>query len=318
MMRVTRLLCFALCMLSLPVQAQTADWPQRPLRIIVGPGQDILARLFGEKLTELLGQQVVIDQRPGGGGLVAVETTVRAAPDGHTLLNSTGSIVIGVGLFTKTPYDLTRDLVPAALIVTVANILTVHPAVPARTVAELIQHARANPGKLNYASGGTGTAAHLTGELLKDIAKINMTHVPYKSVAQATTDVMGGHAQLIFLTTPAAVPLVASGRLRALAVSSAARTPALPDLPTMMEAGVAGFEYSSWNGIHLPPKTPRAVVARVYAALEKVGNRPELRERVASMGMEPAIGAPAVLGELVKSDLAKWRAVMQVAGIRPE
>jgi tripartite-type tricarboxylate transporter receptor subunit TctC len=314
-----RLVCALGLMALLPAaRAQAPDWPVRPLRIIVGPGQDILARVFGEKLTELLGQQVVVDQRPGGGGLVAVETTVRAAPDGYTLLNSTGSIVIGVGLFTKSPYDLTRDLTPAGLIVTVANILMVHPAVPARSVAELIQFSRANPGKLNFASGGTGTAAHLTGELLKDIAKINMIHVPYKSVAQATTDVMGGHAQLIFLTTPAAVPLVASGRLRALAVSSATRTSALPDLPTMMEAGVTGFEYSSWNGIHLPPQTPRAVVARVHAALEKVGMRADLRERVMSMGMEPAISSPAALGELVKSDLAKWRGVMQAAGIRPE
>ena len=317
-MKLFRWVLCSLCLLSLPAQAQSSDWPAKPVRIIVGPGQDILARIFGEKLTELLGQQVVVDQRPGGGGLVAVETTVRAAPDGYTMLNSTGSIVISVGLFTKSPYDLTRDLTPAGLIVTVANILMVQPAVPARSVAELIQHARANPGKLNFASGGTGTAGHLTGELLKDLGKINMAHVPYKSVAQATTDVMGGHAHLIFLTTPAAVPLVSSGRLRALAVSSAARTPALPDLPSMMEAGVAGFEYSSWNGIHLPPKTPRAVITRVHAALEKVGNRPELRERVMSMGMEPAISSPAALGELVKSDLAKWRGVMQTAGIRAE
>ena len=298
--------------------AQGDAWPNRPLRFIVGPGPDIVARMFGEKLTELLGQQVVIDQRPGGGGLVAVEATVRAAPDGYTLLNTTGSIVIGVGLFTKTPYNLTRDLTPVALILTVSNVLVVNPSLPAKTVGELIQYARGNPGKLNFASGGTGTAGHLTGELLKSLAKIEMTHVPYKSLVQATTDVLGGHAQLMFLTTQTAVPHIASGRLRALAVSSAKRTPALAELPTMMESGVAGFEYSSWNGVHLPPRASLQVVMRAHAVLEKILARVDLRERVLSMGMEPAISSPAALGDIVKSDLAKWRGVMQAAGIQPE
>ena len=298
--------------------AQGDAWPNRPLRFIVGPGPDIVARMFGEKLTEELGQQVVVDQRPGGGGVVAVEATVRAAPDGYTFLNTTGSIVIGVGLFTKSPYDLTRDLTPVALILTVSNVLVVNPSLPAKTVGELIQYARGNPGKLNFASGGTGTAGHLTGELLKSLAKIEMTHVPYKSLAQATTDVLGGHAQLMFLITQTAVPHIASGRLRALAVSSAARTPALPDLPTMIEAGVAGFEYSSWNGVHLPPRAPREVVMRLNAVFNQIVARADMRERLLSMGMEAARGTPAVLGDLVKSDLAKWRKVMDAAGIRPE
>ncbi len=298
--------------------AQGDAWPNRPLRFIVGPGPDIVARMFGEKLTEELGQQVVVDQRPGGGGVVAVEATVRAAPDGYTFLNTTGSIVIGVGLFTKSPYDLTRDLTPVALILTVSNVLVVNPSLPAKTVGELIQYARGNPGKLNFVSGGTGTAGHLTGELLKSLAKIEMTHVPYKSLAQATTDVLGGHAQLMFLITQTAVPHIASGRLRALAVSSAARTPALPDLPTMIEAGVAGFEYSSWNGVHLPPRAPREVVMRLNAVFNQIVARADMRERLLSMGMEAARGTPAVLGDLVKSDLAKWRKVMDAAGIRPE
>lgn len=298
--------------------AQGDAWPNRPLRFIVGPGPDIVARMFGEKLTEELGQQVVVDQRPGGGGVVAVEATVRAAPDGYTFLNTTGSIVIGVGLFTKSPYDLTRDLTPVALILTVSNVLVVNPSLPAKTVGELIQYARGNPGRLNFASGGTGTAGHLTGELLKSLAKIEMTHVPYKSLAQATTDVLGGHAQLMFLTTQTAVPHIASGRLRALAVSSAARTPALPDLPTMIEAGVAGFEYSSWNGVHLPPRAPREVAMRLNAVFNQIVARANMRERLLLMGMEAARGTPAVLGDLVKSDLAKWRKVMDAAGIRPE
>jgi len=308
-----------LTVVSVPAAfAQGDAWPNRPLRFIVGPGPDIVARMFGEKLTEELGQQVVVDQRPGGGGVVAVEATVRAAADGYTLLNTTGSIVIGVGLFTKSPYDLTRDLTPVALILTVSNVLVVHPSIPAKTVGELVQYARGNPGKLNFASGGTGTAGHLTGELLKSLAKIEMTHVPYKTLAQATTDVLGGHAQLMFLTTQTAVPHIASGRLRALAVSSAKRASALPELPTMTEAGVAGFEYSSWNGVHLPPRASPQVVMRVHAALEKILARADFRERVLSMGMEPAISSPSALGDIVKADLAKWRGVMQAAGIRPE
>jgi tripartite-type tricarboxylate transporter receptor subunit TctC len=317
-MNISRFAMFTLLMSPLGALAQATDWPSRPLRFIVGPGPDLVARLFGEKLTEVLGQQVVVDQRPGGGGVVAVEATVRAAPDGYTLLNTTGSIVIGVGLFAKSPYDLERDLTPAALILTVSNVLVVNPALPVRSVAELVKYARANPGKLNFASGGTGTAGHLTGELLKMLAKVDMTHVPYKSLAQATTDVIGGHAQMMFLTTQTAVSHLAGGRLRALAVSSAARTPALPDLPTMIEAGVAGFEYRSWNGVHLPPRAPREVVMRLNTVFNQIVARADMRERLLSMGMEAASGPPAALGELVKSDLAKWRKVMDAAGIRPE
>lgn len=308
----------AALLFAVAAHAQPDSWPSRPLRFIVGPGPDVVARLFGEKMTEMLGQQVVVDQRPGGGGLVAVEATVRAAPDGYTMLNTTGSIVIGVGLFTKSTIDLTRDLAPAALILTVSNVLVVYPGVPARSVAELVQFARSNPGKLNFASGGTGTAGHLTGEMLKMLAKVEMTHVPYKTLAQATTDVIGGHAQLMFLTTQSAVSHVAGGRLRALAVSSAVRTPALPELPTMMEAGVSGFEYSSWNGVHLPPHTPRALVMQLNGVLGKIVARADMRERLLAMGLEPAISTPEVLGALVKSDLAKWRGVIASANIRTD
>lgn len=312
-----RLVICLLCLLPSLACAQKDTFPSKPMRFIVGPGPDLVARLFGEKLTEQLGQQVVIDQRPGAGGLVAVEATVRAAPDGYTMLNTTGSIIIGVGLFSKSSYDMTRDLTPVARILTVANVLLVHPSVPVRSVPELVQYARANPGKLNFASGGTGTAGHLTGEMLKTLTKIEMTHVPYKTLGQAATDVLGGHAQLIFLTTQTAVSYIGAGRLRALAVSSASRTPALPDLPTMIESGVAGFEYSSWNGVHVPAQTPRALVMRLNTEFGKVLARADVRERLASLGMEPAISTPEVAGALVVSDLAKWRKVMQDAGIQP-
>lgn len=298
--------------------ASAADYPTKPIRFIVGPGPDVLARIVGQKLTDAWGQQVVVDQRPGAGGIIAADTAAKAAPDGYTLLLTTGAYTVNAVYYTKLPYELTRDFAPVSLLASIQFLLVVHPSVPAKSVEELIQLARAKPGQLNCASSGTATTAHLGCEMLKSMGRIDIVHVPYKGVAPALIDVLGGQVQMFFAVMQAGLPHVRGGKLRALAVSGTRRAQAAPDLPTVAESGIPGFAFDSWNGVHVPARTPRAIIARLNAELTKTVKLPDVRGRMLDLGLEPVGNAPEEFASFVKADLARWAKVIKEANVRVE
>jgi tripartite-type tricarboxylate transporter receptor subunit TctC len=293
-----------------------ADWPARPIRFIVGASPDVLARLVGQKLTDAWGQQIVVDQRPGAGGIIAGELVAKAPPDGYTWLLSTGAYTTLVGLYPKLPYDFVRDLAPVTLLATIPFLLVVHPSVPATSVKELVQLARARPGQLNYASGGNGTTAHLAAEMFKNMAQLNIVHVPYKGTPAAVGDLMGGQVQMMFAIMQSSFPLVKAGKLKALGVSGSKRSASAPDLPTIAESGVPGYEFISWNAVHVPAATSKAVIARIRGELVKILGLPDMKERMFGLGMEVEGGTPEQLAVLVNSDIAKWSKVIKESGVK--
>jgi tripartite-type tricarboxylate transporter receptor subunit TctC len=301
---------------SVAVQAQT--YPARPVRFIVGPGPDVLPRLLGQKLTESWGQQMVVDQRPGAGGIIAADLVAKSLPDGYTLLLTTGAYTINASLYQKLPYDLERDLAPVALLASISFIVVVPPGLPAKSMQELIQLAKAKPGQLNCAHAGPGTTAHLGCEMLKTSAGINIVPVPYKGVAPALVDVMTGQAQIMFAVAQGGLPQVQSGKLRALAITGAKRNPALPDVPTITEAGYGGADFVSWNGVHIRSGTPRAVIARLNNDLNRVLKLPDIQERMVTLGLDPAGGTPEAFGRFVREDIARWAKVIKESGVRVE
>jgi tripartite-type tricarboxylate transporter receptor subunit TctC len=301
---------------SVAVQAQT--YPARPVRFIVGPGPDVLPRLLGQKLTESWGQQVVVDQRPRAGGIIAADLVAKSLPDGYTLLLTTGAYTINASLYQKLPYDLERDLAPVGLLASISFIVVVPPGLPAKSMQELIQLAKAKPGQLNCAHAGPGTTAHLGCEMLKTSAGINIVPVPYKGVAPALVDVMTGQAQIMFAVAQGGLPQVQSGKLRALAITGAKRNPALPDVPTITEAGYGGADFVSWNGVHIRSGTPRAVIARLNEDLNRVLKLPDIRERMVTLGLDPAGGTPEAFGRFVREDIARWAKVIKQSGVRVE
>jgi tripartite-type tricarboxylate transporter receptor subunit TctC len=290
----------------------------KPIRIVVGPGTDLVPRLIGPKLAAVWGQQLVVDQRPGGGGAIAADIVGKAAPDGHTWLLSTAVFTINAGMYAKPPYDLVRDFVPVTMLGTAMFFLLVHPSVPARTVGDLIQLTRERPGQLNYSSSGVGTPPHLAGEILKSMARINIVHVPYKSAAASITDLLGGQVQMSFQFTPTALPHVKTGKLRALGVSGAKRSVSAPELPTIAESGLPGFEVIGWNGVHVPRGTPKAIVERINAEILRVLKEPDVQERMTVAGLDAAGNTPEAFAAFVKADLARWAKVIREAGIQPE
>jgi tripartite-type tricarboxylate transporter receptor subunit TctC len=305
----------------LPLIAATAaaqDYPAKPVRFIVGPGPDVLARLVGQKLTDAWGQQVLVDQRPGAGGIVAADSVVKAPPDGYTLLLSTGTYTTIPSLYAKVPYDFVRDLAPVTLLASLPFLLVVHPSVPARSMQDLVQLARARPGQLNYASSGNGTTAHLAGEMLKSMARIDIVHVPYKGTVPGVIDLIGGQVQMMFAIIQSSLPHVQAGKLRALAVSGSKRSSSTPDLPTISESGVPGYEFISWNGVHVPAATPGTVTSKLNRELLRIIALPDVKERMFALGMDVAGGTPEEFGVLVKSDIAKWAKVIKEAGVRIE
>ena len=301
---------------SVAVQAQT--YPARPVRFIVGPGPDVLPRLLGQKLTESWGQQMVVDQRPGAGGIIAADLVAKSLPDGYTLLLTTGAYTINASLYQKLPYDLERDLAPVGLLASISFIVVVPPGLPAKSMQELIQLAKAKPGQLNCAHAGPGTTAHLGCEMLKTSAGINIVPVPYKGVAPALVDVMTGQAQIMFAVAQGGLPQVQSGKLRALAITGARRNPALPDVPTISEAGYGGADFVSWNGVHIRSGTPRAVIARLNNDLNRVLKLPDIQERMVTLGLDPAGGTPEAFGRFVREDIARWAKVIKESGVRVE
>ena len=301
--------------------AQALTYPTKPIRLVVpfppGGATDILARDVAQKLTEAWGQAVVVDNRPGAGANIGTELVAKAPPDGYTLLMGTvGTHAINPSLYAKLPYDHIKDFAPVILVAGVPNVLVVNPALPVNSVAELIAYAKANPGKLNFASSGSGTSIHLSGELFKVMAGVQMIHIPYKGSAPAVQDLIGGQVQLMFDNLPPSLPQIKAGKLRALAVTSTTRAPALPDVPTMAEAGLPGFEASSWFGILAPAGTPPAIVAKLNAEIAQWLATPEAKEKLAKQGASAAGGSPDDFARHIAAETAKWAKVVKDSGAK--
>jgi tripartite-type tricarboxylate transporter receptor subunit TctC len=302
------------------VAAQT--YPQKPIRIIVpyppGGPSDMQARLIGIELTKAWGQTSVIDNRGGGSGIIGTELAARADADGHTLILMSATNAVQPGLYPKLPYDVTRDFAFITQITSGPGIMVVSPALPVRSASELIAYAKARPGKVSFGSAGNGAPSHLAVELLKTMAQIDVVHIPYKGMAPALTDVIGGQIQFSIPTIAGGLPLSRSGKLRALAVTGAQRSPAEPGLPTVAESGVPGYQASNWYGFAAPAKTPRALVDQLNRELKRIMASPDVREKLLNVGMEPTTTTPEQYAEFVKAEVVKWTKVVKAAGIHAE
>jgi tripartite-type tricarboxylate transporter receptor subunit TctC len=299
----------------------TPDYPARPVRIVVpfapGGATDVLARMIGGKLTEAWGQQVVVENKPGAGGNIGAEAGARAAADGYTLtLCAAGFMAVNPSLYAKLPYDPVRDFAPVALLVKAPLLMVVHPGAQARSVRELIDWARANPGRLTIGNGGQGTAQHLGGELFTAAAGIRAVHLPYKGSAPATTDLLAGVFDAQFDNMVTLLPHVRSGKLRALGVSSAARVPVLPEVPTIAESALPGFETGTWYGVVAPAGTPVPVLERLNREIARIVALPDVAERLQAMGLIPAVGPRAVFGEFIRAEIAQYGKLIRSAGIK--
>jgi tripartite-type tricarboxylate transporter receptor subunit TctC len=304
-----------------PASAQQ-DFPSKPLRIIVGvaPGgaTDILARVIGAKLGENLRQQVIVDNRPGANHIIGGQLTAKSPPDGYTIQVVPEGWVINSSMYAKLPFDPLRDFTAIAILALVPNVLVIHPSLPARSVKEFIALARARPGQMNYGTSSVGSPSHMAAELLKVLAHIDYIHVPYKGQSLAMTDLVGGQIHFGFPSIPASVAFIRSARLRALGVTTAQRATALPDVPTIQEAGVPGYEVSGWYGVIGPAGMPQAVVARLNREINAILTVPEMREQLSMQGADPRTLTPEQFGATMASDLKKWAKVVAAAGIKPQ
>ena len=318
MYRLIALVCVSLsAALSAPALAQ--DYPNRPVRWVVGyPAggtTDILARIVGQRLSEKLGQQFVIENKPGAGNNIATESVVTAAPDGYTQLLVNPANGINASLYTKLSFNFIRDIMPVVGLIRVPNVMEVHPSVPAKTVEEFIAYAKANPGKINMASSGLGTSIHLSGELFMAMTGVKMTHVPYRGSAPALTDMLAGNVHVIFDNMPSSVQHIKSGALRPLAVTTDQRAKALPDVPTVGDT-VKGYEASAWFGIGVPKGTPRAVIDKLNAEVNAILAEPAMRTRLEEMGGIFMNGTPEDFGKIVESETEKWKKVVEFSGAK--
>jgi tripartite-type tricarboxylate transporter receptor subunit TctC len=311
----------ALAALPLLAWAQ-APYPSKPIRLVVpfaaGGPVDTIARAIGPKLTEALGQQTIIDNRGGGGSTIGTDIVAKAPPDGYALLITSSSIAINPAIYPKLPFDATRDLAPISQLSTSALIVVVHPSVPARSIRELIALAKTRKGELVYASSGTGSAPHLAVELFNAMAGTKMVHVPYKGAAPATIDLLAGHVGLMFNNLISAVPNEQAEKLRALAVTGSTRTAALPDLPTVAEAGVAGYEASTWYAMFAPAGTPPALVERLHKEVASIVKAPDIRKQLAAVGIESVGGTPDAMAKYLRSEIAKWGKVAKASGAKAD
>ena len=298
--------------------ASALDYPTRPVRWVVGfaPGgaNDILARLIGQRLSERLGQQFVIENKPGAGGNIGAESVISAEPDGYTVLLVNPSNFINTSLYANLKFNFVRDVAAVASFVRVPNVMTVGKGVEAKTVAEFIAYAKANPGKVNMASAGTGTSTHLSGEMFMAMAGVRMQHVPYRGAGPAVTDMLGGQVQLIFDSMPSIIPHIRSGALRALAVTTAARSSQLPDVPTVGET-VPGYEASALFGMAAPRNTPKDIIEKLNREINAVLAEPDITKRLVELGGETVIGTPEAFGALISAETEKWKQVIEGAGI---
>jgi tripartite-type tricarboxylate transporter receptor subunit TctC len=302
--------------------ARAQSYPTQPIKLIVpfaaGGSADVLARIVTEPLGKILGQPLVIDNRPGAAGNLAAEITAKAEPDGHTLLLVAGSFAVNPSLYSNLRYDPRKDFSPIAMLGATQNVLVVNPQFAVGTVGELIARAKAAPGRIDFASSGVGTSGHLTVELLKTLAGIELTHVPYRSIGQETTDLIAGVVPLAMPSIPGAISHIETGKLRALAVSGLHRSPALPNLPTMAEAGVAGYEATTWYAVFGPAGLPGPVADRLNSEITRLIGQDAMLEKLAKQGIEPLRMSPPELGAYLASEIDKWAAVVRAANIRPE
>ena len=307
---------------ALAFSASAQEWPTKPVTVLVpfaaGGTVDIVARTLTQKLGPELGQNFIVDNRGGAGGSIATTAMVRSAPDGHTLLFHHMGLVFNAALYDKLPFDTQRDVIPVAYVGATPNVLVVNNAMPVTSVKEFIAAAKAKPGAINYGSGGIGSAGHLPMELLQSIAQISLVHIPYKGSGPAIADLLGGQIQTMLLTIPAVMPYVSSGKLRAIATSGRKRSPALPDLPTLEESGLAGFEYSPWYGVFAPAGTPAPVLQKIHAAINKVLADPEIRDKLGKQGLEVQAMSREEFAAVVQGDMPKWAKVIRTLGIKGE
>jgi len=315
----TRIRALAFMLMLLPGAAHAQAYPHKPIRIIAlsspGSGPDIVGRLIGQKLTEAWGQQVVVDTRPGASGIIGAEIGAKAAPDGYTLTIETSQAVIVSVMYPRLPYDLARDFVPIALMATTPFMLAVNPTVPAASVQELIGLAKSRPGELRYGSGGSGSPPHLCAEIFKSMTGVDLMHVPYKGVTPAMLDTVAGQVQLLFSVIPAVLSTVKSGKLRALGVTSATRTPLVPDLPTIAET-VPGYEFIGWYALVAPAGTPGALLDKLNAQVVHALKTPEFRERFAALGAEPLGTTRAEAAQFIRGQIEKMRLAVQASGAK--
>jgi tripartite-type tricarboxylate transporter receptor subunit TctC len=311
---------FALALALTATHASAADYPSRPINIVVpfpaGGSADTLARLIGQKLSESLGQPVVVENKPGAGGNLGTDIVAKAAPDGYTLLLTPSSIAIAPALYTKLPFDPVKDFAPVTLLASIPMVVVVNPEFPPKTLLELIALAKSKPGEISYASAGNGSTNHLAVELFKISTGIDMLHVPYRGNPLAIVDVIAGRVPVFFDFVLTGLPHIREGKVRALAVTSAHRSPVLPDVPTVAEAGVPGFEASTWFGVYVPSGTKPAVVEKLNAEILAVLANPAIRERLTALGVDVLAEGPEGLAALTKSDLEKWGPIVQKAGVK--
>jgi len=299
-----------------------AGYPSRPIRIIItvvpGGGADVTSRAIAAKLTEAWGQQAIVDNRPGGNGVVGMDIAKHSSPDGHTLvLGTIGPVAVNPSLYSRLPYDPVKDYEAITRAVSALNVLVVHPSVPAKSVKELIAHAKANPGKLTYGSSGVGFADHLAGELFSSLAGVKMSHVPYKGGAPAMLDLVGGNIQLIFATVSTALGSMKANRIRPLAVTFAKRVPQFAELPTVAEAGVPGFTVDNWYGVLAPRGTPKPIVAKLHGQINAILDMPDVKERLAGLGIFPfTTPTPEAFRDYIRSEIAKYGKVVRESGIK--
>ncbi len=315
------LIFFTLAGIFAPAQAQT-PYPTRAVRLIVpsspGGGTDISARILAPQLTQFLGQQVVVENRPGAGTMIGGEAVARAAPDGYTLLMGISTLAINPAMYRKVPYDALKDLAPVSQAVALSNVLTIHPSLPSRTLKEFIAFARARPGQINFASAGVGTSPHLSMELFLVLAKLNMLHIPYKGSGPGVTDLLAGHVPVMMPNMLSAQPHIKSGRLRALGVTGTKRAPGADNIPTIAEAGVPGYEAVQWYGVLAPAGTPRDIITKLHTGVVRALQNPEVRQRLLNDGAEPVGSSPEQFAAYIRSETEKWAKVIKAAGIKPE
>ena len=306
---------------AFPRAAFAEDYPTRPVKIVAGfaagGGVDITARLIGQWLNERLGQSFVVENRTGAGGNIGTEAVVGAAPDGYTLLLATVPNAVNAALYGNLKFNFIRDIAPVAGIIRVPMIILLHPSMPVKTVPELIAYAKANPGKVNMASAGNGSAPHMAGELFKMMAGVNMVHVPYRGQGPALTDLLGGEVQVLFATAPGTTDYITTGKLRALAVTTAARAEVVPDLPSVGDF-VPGYETSQWYGMCAPAKVPAEIISKLNKEINAAIADPGMKTRLAALGGEPLPGTPAEFGKLIAEETEKWAKVVKAAGLKPD
>ncbi len=295
-------------------------YPERPIRMLVpfavGGNADLLARIIGQKLGESLGQQIIIDNRAGAAGVIGTELAARAAPDGYTLLFTASGHAINPGLYTKLPFDTEKDFTAISLVGSTPLIITVNPALTAKTVKELVALAKSHPGALNHASAGNGSPGHLAGALFNSINGISILHVPYKATAQAFTDLISGQMQVMYPSATSVLPHIKAGKLRALAITGRQRSTLAPDIPTAGEAGLPGYEASIWNGILVPAGTPKPIVDQLHATIVKVVQTADAKTRIAGLGADVAVSSPEQFSEFISAELKKWNRVIKQSNIR--